>query len=90
MVVISITCRHGLGRRTAWNRAFRSIFPSTRENPIVVYPSPRLKSETHPKVLNPLGSLSAGVTMTPTAHLPSGNFFTPLGTLSGGDPTWET
>ena len=31
--VISITCQHGLGRRTAWSRVFRSIFPSTRENP---------------------------------------------------------
>jgi hypothetical protein len=27
--VISITCRHGLGRRTAWDRVFRSIFPPT-------------------------------------------------------------
>ena len=29
--LISITCRLGLGRRTDWNRVFRSIFPSTRE-----------------------------------------------------------
>jgi len=52
---ISIICRHGLRRRTAWNGVLRSIFPLQGE------PGRRLlladlKSETHSEVLSPPGS----------------------------------